>query len=56
MPNLNNSVMRRMPIFYPPLEEQRALIKAFASLDSKTSTAVNKRTYFKTCSALSFTN
>ncbi len=43
MPNLNNSVMRRMPIFYPPLEEQRAIIKAFASLDSKTSTAVNKR-------------
>ena len=43
MLNLNNSVMRRLPVFYPPLEIQHTIIEAFTSVDEKTSAATRKR-------------
>jgi len=43
MPNLNNSVMQRLPVFYPDLGTQHAIIDAFSSIDQKTSAATRKR-------------
>ena len=43
MPNLNNSVMQRLPVFYPDLGMQHEIIDAFSSIDQKTSTATRKR-------------
>ena len=43
MPNLNNSVMRRLPVFYPPLEIQHTIIEVFTSIDEKAGAATRKR-------------
>ena len=44
MPNLNNSVMQRLPVFYPDLETQIAIIETFATIDQKLSAAVRRQT------------
>ncbi len=44
MPNLNNSVMQRLPVFYPDLETQTVIIETFATIDQKLSTAVRRQT------------
>lgn len=43
MPNLNNSVMQRLPVFYPDQETQTTIIKTFGAIDSKLSAAVQKK-------------
>ncbi|MCP5130529.1 MAG: restriction endonuclease subunit S [Pseudomonadales bacterium] len=43
MPNLNNSVMQRLPVFYPDQETQVMIIEAFATIDEKLSAAVQKQ-------------
>ena len=44
MPNLNNSVMQRLPVFYPDLETQTVIIETFATIDQKLSTTVRRQT------------
>ncbi len=44
MPNLNNSVMQRLPVFYPDPETQTAIIETFATIDQKLSTTVQRQT------------
>ncbi len=44
MPNLNNSVMQRLPVFYPDQETQATIIETFATIDEKLSAAVQKQT------------
>ncbi len=44
MPNLNNGVMQRLPVFYPDPETQTAIIETFATIDQKLSTAVRRQT------------
>ena len=44
MPNLNNSVMQRLPVFYPDPETQTTIIETFATIDQKLSTAVRRQT------------
>ena len=44
MPNLNNSVMQRLPVFYPDLKTQAAIIETFATIDQKLSAAVRRQT------------
>ncbi|NTV46776.1 MAG: hypothetical protein HGB11_09745, partial [Chlorobiales bacterium] len=39
MPNLSNSVMTRLPVFYPDLETQAVIIETFTTIDLKLSTA-----------------
>ena len=43
MPNLNNSVMQRMPVFYPDQERQTVIIETFATIDQKLSAAVRRQ-------------
>jgi len=43
MPNLNNSVMQRLPVFYPDLMTQTTIIKTFATIEQKLSTAVRRQ-------------
>ncbi len=47
MPNLNNSVMQRLPVFYPDLEIQTVIIETFATIDQKLSTTVRGQTMFQ---------
>ncbi|MDX6499130.1 MAG: type restriction enzyme subunit [Blastocatellia bacterium] len=35
MPNLNEGILRRLPIFLPPLKEQRTIAQVLAALDDK---------------------
>lgn len=44
MPNLNNSVMQRLPVFYPDLETQAMIIETFTTIDQKLSAAVRRQT------------
>jgi len=44
MPNLNNAVMQRLPVFYPDLETQSTIIEAFKTIDQKLSAAVQRQT------------
>ncbi len=44
MPNLNNSVMQRLPVFYPDLETQTAIIETFATIGQKLNAAVRRQT------------
>jgi len=43
MPNLNNSVMQRMPVFYPDPETQTAIIETFDTIDQKLSAAARRQ-------------
>ncbi len=43
MPNLNNSVMQRLPVFYPDLETQTTIIETFMTIDQKLSAAVRRQ-------------
>ena len=43
MPNLNNTVMRRLPVFYPDLDTQIEIINVISSLSNKTKAASRKR-------------
>lgn len=43
MPNLNNSVMQRLPVFYPDQETQAMIIETFASIDGKLNAAIQKQ-------------
>ncbi len=43
MPNLNNSVMRRLPVFYPSLKIQHDVIDAFSAIEQKAITATRKK-------------
>ncbi len=47
MPNLNNSVMQRLPVFYPDLETQTEIIETFATIDQKLSAAIRRESEFK---------
>ena len=47
MPNLNNSVMQRLPVFYPDFETQTAIIETFATIDQKLSAAVRRQKALK---------
>ena len=44
MPNLNNAVMQRLPVFYPDLESQSTIIETFTTIDQKLSAAVQRQT------------
>ncbi len=44
MPNLNSSVMQRLLVHYPDPKTQTAIIKTFATIDQKLSTAVRRQT------------
>ena len=44
MPNLNNAVMQRLPVFYPDLETQSKIIETFTTIDQKLSAAVQRET------------
>jgi type I restriction enzyme S subunit len=44
MPNLNNAVMQRLPVFYPDLETQSTIIETFTTIDQKLSAAVQRQT------------
>jgi type I restriction enzyme S subunit len=44
MPNLNNAVMQRLPVFYPDLESQTTIIETFTTIDQKLSTAERRQT------------
>ncbi|MDK9703895.1 MAG: restriction endonuclease subunit S [Sulfuritalea sp.] len=44
MPNLNNSVMQRLPVFYPDLETQTMIIETFTTIDQKLNAAVRRQT------------
>ena len=41
--NLNNSVMQRLPVFYPDLETQTTIIETFTTIDQKLSAAVRRQ-------------
>jgi type I restriction enzyme S subunit len=43
MPNLNNIVMQRLPVFYPDLETQSTIIETFTSIDQKVNAAVRRQ-------------
>ncbi|MBE7567328.1 hypothetical protein HER14_03040 [Acidithiobacillus thiooxidans] len=43
MPNLNNSVMQRLPVFYPDLETQTTIIETFTTIDQKLSAAFRRQ-------------
>jgi type I restriction enzyme, S subunit len=43
MPNLNNSVMQRLPVFYPDQETQAKIVETFATIDKKLSAAVQRQ-------------
>ena len=43
MPNLNNTVLRSLPIYYPSLSIQEEIVRAFAHLDDKANTALRKK-------------
>ena len=42
--HLNNSVMQRLPVFYPGLDTQTAIIETFTTIDQKLSAAVRSQT------------
>jgi len=44
MPNLNNSVMQRLPVFYPDLDTQAMIIETFTTIGQKLGAAVAKQT------------
>jgi len=44
MPNLNNAVMQRLPVFYPNLESQTTIIETFTTIDQKLSAAERRQT------------
>ncbi len=44
MPNLNNSVMKRLPVFYPDQVTQATIIETFAIIDQKLSAAIQRQT------------
>ena len=44
MPNLNNSVMQRLPVFYPDMESQITIIETFTAIDQKLSAAARRQT------------
>ena len=44
MPNLNNAVMQRLPVFYPDLDSQTTIIETFATIDQKLSAAERRQT------------
>jgi type I restriction enzyme S subunit len=44
MPNLNNAVMQRLPVFYPDLHSQTTIIETFATIDQKLSAAEGRQT------------
>ena len=43
MPNLNNAVLRRIPVFYPHLDEQRQIADILDCIDSKIDLHIRKR-------------
>lgn len=43
MPNLNNTVMKKLPVFYPDLSTQKEIVKVFDTTDRKAATAGRKR-------------
>jgi type I restriction enzyme, S subunit len=47
MPNLNNSVMKRLPVFYPDQVTQATIIETFAIIDQKLSSAIQRQTALK---------
>jgi type I restriction enzyme S subunit len=47
MPNLNNAVMQRLPVFYPDLDSQTTIIETFTTIDQKLSTAERRQTALK---------
>jgi type I restriction enzyme S subunit len=44
MPNLNNSVMQRLPVFYPNMETQAEIIETFATIDQRLNVAIQRQT------------
>ena len=47
MPNLNNTVMKKLPIFYPDLSTQREIVELFGTIDGKVAIASRKLTAFQ---------
>ena len=47
MPNLNNTVMRQMPVCYPGIDEQRNIIEVFERIDQKQTIAEKKRNFLQ---------
>lgn len=44
MPNLNNTIMKKLPVFYPDLSAQREIVDLFETIDGKATIASRKRT------------
>ena len=43
MPNLSNSVLQRLPVYYPGLESQAIIIDTFTVIEKKTITAIRRQ-------------
>ncbi len=44
MPNLNNTVLKKLPVFYPDISTQEQIVEVFETVDGKAATASRKRT------------
>ena len=42
MPNLNNTVLKRLPVYYPKISVQREIVETFEQIDGKAKTAEQK--------------
>ena len=42
MPNLNNTVLKRLPVYYPKISVQREIVEIFEQIDGKAETAKQK--------------
>ena len=47
MPNLNNTVLKRLPVYYPRISVQREIVELFEKADRKTTIAKRKRNIYK---------
>ena len=47
MPNLNNTVLKRLPVYYPKISVQREIVETFEQIDGKAKTAEQKTNLLK---------
>ena len=47
MPNLNNTVLKRLPVYYPKISVQREIVETFEQIDGKAETAEQKTNLLK---------
>jgi len=47
MPNLNNKVLKKLPVFYPSISIQKEIVEIFDTMDRKIEIASRKRDAFQ---------